>query len=124
MMRRRVLVGALCAMLALVGCGGNPRIDRPATTDSEDYTGQPQAIASKRVDEPVMGTRTKYKNETYCVTKKANGTCKTWGSRRVVDGTETYEVDDRDWVLVLTDGTEVDVDQAEYDRYQVGATYP
>jgi hypothetical protein len=72
----------------------------------------------------VMGTRTKYKNETYCKTRKANGTCKTWGTKRVANGTETYETDDRDWVLVLADGTEVDVDEAEYNRYEMGAMYP
>jgi hypothetical protein len=117
---RRAIAALALVLATLAGCGDDPA---PAT-DSEDYTGTPQGITSKRVDEPVYGTRTKYKTETYCKVKKANGTCKTYATRKVADGTETYEVDDRDWVLVLADGTEVDVDQAEYDRYQVGATYP
>ena len=118
----RKLIAAAVLALALTGCGGDG--DASAKADSEDYTGAPQAVASKRVDEPVYGTRDKYKTETYCKAKKTNGTCKTYATRRVKDGTERYEMDDRDWVLVLADGTEVDVDQAEYDRYQVGGVYP
>lgn len=101
---------------ALSGCGG----DSPAPkSDGEDYQGAPQAITAKRVDEQVMGTRTK--SERYCTARKTNGTCKTYGTRVK---TESYVADDKDWVLILADGTEIDLDQHDWDRYQIGGMYP
>lgn len=110
------LLGALltAVVLALTGCSSE---DAPKT-DGEDYKGPPQAIAAKRIDEQVMGLRTK--SESYCTSYK-NGTCKTRGTRVKI---ETYVADDKDWVLILADGTEVDVDQHTWDRKQVGEVYP
>jgi hypothetical protein len=115
---KRSLVAA-ALLLALAGCG-----DTAPATDSEDYTGPPQVVASRRVDPAVMGTRDKTKTERTCTSRKKNGTCSSWSTKRVKTGTETYVADDEDHVLVLADGTEVDVTPEEYERYPEGATYP
>ncbi len=113
-MHKRIAVAGFALGLLLGGCDddSNMRPDR-------DYNGPPQAIASKRVDPAVMGVRTK--SESYCMVRKANGTCSTTGTRVK---TETYVVDDEDKVFVLLDGSEADVSDYDFKRYKIGDVYP
>jgi hypothetical protein len=126
----------IALLLALVGCDAdtpsNPSEARGkpyaagGTYDAEDYNGPVQEVTGTDIEPAVMGTRPKYKSERYCSSKKPNGTCKTWGTRRVPDGTETYVQDDTDWIIILADGSRIDVDEATFNRYQgkTGLTYP
>lgn len=128
-MKIRYSLVALVLALGLTACGDGDNQDREATYqagghyDAEDYYGPAQAVTAHEHDDQHMGTRTKYKTERYCSAKKPNGTCKTWSSKKVANGTETYVADDEDWILVLTDGTRVDVDQETQARYPVGSVY-
>ena len=97
------LATATLLLAALTACGD----DAPAKVDSEDYAGAPQAVADKRVDPEVTDLK--------CTKKDKKHRCVSW---------KPVVTDDRDWVLVLADGTNVDVDEAEFNRYQKGQTYP
>ena len=134
--RYALVTGALA--LGLAACGN----DKPAgqseqadgrevaqyqpgqTYDAEDYNGPAQQVTNWESEGDVWSTRDKYKSERYCKTKKANGTCKTWGTRQVKSGTERYVSDDADWYLILADGTRVDVDAETQARYPAGTVYP
>lgn len=112
-MSRKGYVALLVLGLAVGGCDdSNMRPDRK-------YEGKPQAVASKRVDPAVMGVRTK--SESYCMIRDRKGVCKTTGTRVK---TETYVMDDEDNVIVLEDGTEVDVTKYEFNKYKIGDVYP
>lgn len=114
-MSKHIAVAGFLLGFVLSGCGDDPA----PKSDSEDYKGASQAIMAKRVDPAVMGMRTK--SESYCAARNTNGTCKTHGTRV---RTEPYVADDKDWVLILADGTEIDLDQHDWDRYQIGGMYP
>lgn len=134
-MRKQTRVGLALTMALLGGCGdggsqaqapSQPVTSQPVTyvagqaVDAEDYTGPSQTVTAKRVD-PAVTSTTGAKKE--CVRYKT-----TAGKRRCAEykttPAKTTTTDDRDWVLVLADGTEVDVDSATYERYPVGGTYP
>lgn len=124
---------ALALALGLAACGddGDDQ-DREATYragssyDAEDYYGPAQQVTAWDHDDAHMGTRTVRKpngTETYCVTRK-NGRCTSTGTRtKYRNDQETYVADDEDWILVLADGTRVDVDQQTQARYPVGSVY-
>ena len=117
-MKVKSTLAALGIALSLAACGS----DEPEKVDSEDYTGPSYPVASKRIDPEVRDVRTK--TERYCTARK-DGKCTAYGSRVK---TEYYVSDDKDWVLVLNDGTPeglpVDVDEEEFNKYEVGQVYP
>jgi hypothetical protein len=86
-----------------------------ADVDAEDYVGPQQTVVAKRVDPEVTK---KTEEKTTCKTRHTTGSrkgqCKTWNYKTVEKVT-----DDADFVLTLTDGTDVDVDQATYDSYNL-----
>lgn len=123
---------ALTLATTLAACGGNdpkptnrtpaPPAAAPQHTpgshvDDEDYVGPRQAVTAKRFDPAVFETKT---TKGKCKTKNKKGKCIAWHA----DTTSKVEKDDADHVLILGDNTEVDVDQATYDSYEVGQTYP
>lgn len=64
---------------------------------SDERPTEPKKIAKKRIDDP------------RCEKKKGK-TCTKW--------------DDRDWVLITSDGTAYDVDESEYNSVNIGDFWP
>jgi hypothetical protein len=120
-----LFVALAVAGLALTGCT-DKRAAQPAAApapqhtpgshvDAEDYVGPVQAVVARRFDpETPAVTETKtVKGD--CKTRK-NGKCTAYYPDKKKTVTKK-EADDADWVLILADRTEVDVDQATYDAY-------
>lgn len=120
---------ALFGVLALAGCNSDTkdtgrRQADPAPThtpgshvDAEDYVGPVQAVTAKRFDPEVPAVTETKKVKGDCKTRK-NGKCTAWNP----DKTKTVvkkKKDDADWVLILADGTEVDVDESTFNAYNL-----
>jgi hypothetical protein len=124
----RLAVAAAAGVLALglAACGNDDQADQnPASTattartvDAEDYTAGPAVIVFKRVDPNVTEKVTK---KTTCKkkNKKNKAVCDAWNYK-----TKTVVTDDEDQVFELDNGYDVDVDQATFDGYGEGDTYP
>jgi hypothetical protein len=99
-----VLVGLILSA-GLVACGAS----EPA---------QPVTVTSKEVEPAEMETKKVKDCKGYKTGKpKTSANCSRWGTKDV------KEWDDQDYVLHLSDGSEVDVSVEEYERWQVGQTY-
>lgn len=102
-MRKTVSAVLLTAVFSLSACGfGEPSDERPQ---------EPKRIHRKYVD-PAH-----YKNEKKCVKKDSKGKC-------VKYETKKKETDDKDWVLVTSDGTSWDVEESEYNSVNIGDYWP
>ncbi len=109
---------AITLALVLAACGGDGDTQskpQTQTVDAEDYTAGPATIVDKRVDPQKKEEK---KERTTCKTRK-NGVCKKWNYKKV-----EKVVDDTDYLLVLDNNYEVDVDRATYDSYQEREVYP
>lgn len=100
-MNRKLAVLALSVGFALTGCNGGQ------FTPSDDRPTEPKKIAKKAID-PAH-----YKNVTKCVAKNKRGSC-------IRTQTTKKETDDKDWLLITSDGTTYDVTEAEYNSVNVG----
>jgi hypothetical protein len=115
---------ALTLATILAACGGTKPADRTpapaaaaqhtpgAHVDAEDYAGPRQAVTAKRFD-PAVTEKKIEKGK--CKIRNNKGRCTAWHA----DKTTTVEKDDADFVLILADQTEVDVDQDTYDSYDL-----
>lgn len=100
-MRKTIAVAtATLAMSLLASCGSMAQ-------PSDNTPSQPKRISKKYVDEA------HYK--TVCTKKDTKGKC---------IKTQKKVTDDKDWVLVTSDGSEWDVNQGEYNSVSVGDYWP
>lgn len=106
---------ALAFVLAVPACREKEEAN-PQPANSEARTG---IVVDKRFD-PAVTTQSRT-CASYTTNKKGVRTCARYTTKAVT-------TDDADWILVVqwSDGgkEDVDVEQAEYDRYQVRQAYP
>jgi len=118
MSTRRWLVTVALGASLLAGCGDTGKAETPSQpVMSQSVT--PLTVTGKRVD-PATTSTTGGKRE--CARYKT-----TSGKRRCAEYKTTPKsvtTDDQDYVLTLSDGREVDVDESTYNRYSVGGVYP
>lgn len=115
-MKRIVLLLALAICVAIPACSDG---DKPADDQSPGSDGRTGVVVDKRYDPAV--TKQSRTCASYTTNKNGVRNCTRYT-------TKTVTTDDADWILVIRwdDGKteDVDVEQAEYDKYQFGQAYP
>lgn len=97
------VVVAGIGMAALAACGSvNPGDERPAV---------PRQVVNKYIDPP------HYNTVTTCLEKNKKGKC-------IRQETKKKETDDKDWIIVTSQGTAYDVEENEYNSVNVGDFWP
>lgn len=105
-MNRKVGVIALLSVgIVLSGCSGG------LSTPSDERPAESKTVARKYID-PEHG-----KWDQKCARKDSKGKC--------IRHKRYWKVtDDKDWVIVTTDGSHWDVEESEYNTVNVGDTWP
>lgn len=102
---RKLSLVTLAVAIAFTGAACDPN------AVSDERPSAPKKVAKKRID-PAH-----YKTERKCSKKNSSGNCVSYT-------TKTKITDDKDWILVTSDGIAYDVDEGEYNSVNVGDYWP